>query len=161
MLESDSFWALVALIVFFAIIIYFKVPGLVARALDQRAERIRKELDEARRLREEAHALLADYQRKRREAEKQAQDIVEEARREAKRIADDARAKLDAMVARQTAAAQAKIDQAEAEAVAEVRERAASLAIAAAEAMLRDRITGDVASRIVDESITTVSGRLN
>ena len=72
-----TFWALVALIIFLAVVVYLKVPGMIGKSLDDRAEKIRNELEEARKLREEAQALLAEYQKKRKEAEKEAGDIVE------------------------------------------------------------------------------------
>lgn len=161
MLESDSFWALVGLILFFGIIVYFKVPGMVLGALDRRTERIRTELDEARRLREEAQTLLSDYQKKRREAEKEAEDIVDEARREAERIRSEAEAKAADMVARRTEAAETKISQAEAQAVAEVRARAADLAVSAAETVLKEKIRGDASARLTENSIAAVRQHLN
>ncbi len=67
-----TFWATVALVIFLGIMIYVKVPGMITKSLDDRADRIRDELEQARRLREEAQELLAEYQRKRKEAEKEA-----------------------------------------------------------------------------------------
>jgi F-type H+-transporting ATPase subunit b len=95
-----TFWATVALLIFLAIVIYYKVPGMIAGQLDQRAAKIQNELDEARRLREEAQQLLADYQRKRKEAEAEAQGIVDAAKREAKALAADAKVKTEEYVAR-------------------------------------------------------------
>jgi F0F1-type ATP synthase membrane subunit b/b' len=71
-----TFWALVGLVIFLGIVVYVKVPGMIAKALDKRADKIRNELEEARKLREEAQALLAEYQKKRKEAEKEAAEIV-------------------------------------------------------------------------------------
>jgi F-type H+-transporting ATPase subunit b len=161
LLQSDSFWALVGLILFFVVIFYFRVPGRVMRALDDRTKRIEQELSEARRLREEAQALLADYQRKRREAEAEAEQIVEDARRDAARMADDARAKLKEMIERRTEAAETRIRQAESQAIAEVKAKAADLAVAAAEDILRDRVSGDIAAKLTETSIETVRSRLN
>ena len=79
MLEDPAFWALVGLVLFFAIVIYLKVPGMVAAGLDKRATTIRGELDQARKLREEAQALLAEYQRKARDAASEAEEIVVQA----------------------------------------------------------------------------------
>ena len=78
-----AFWALVALVIFLGIVIYLKVPGMINKSLDERAERIRNELDEARRLREEAQQLLAEYQRKRKDAEKEAGELIAAAEHEA------------------------------------------------------------------------------
>ena len=161
MLQSDSFWALVGLILFFVIVLYFRLPGLVTRALDNRTKRIETELSEARRLREEAQGILADYQRKRREAEAEAQQIVDDARRDAARMAEDAKAKLAEMIARRTEAAETKIAQAEAQAIAEVQGRAADLAISAAETILRNRVHGEIADRLTEDGIAAVRSHLN
>lgn len=158
---ADAFWALVSLIIFLAILVYYGVPGMIVRSLDGRADRIRKELDEARRLREEAQALLADYQRKRREAEEEAEQIVSDAKSEAERMTEEANAKLEDMIARRTKAAEDKISQAENQAVAEVRARAADLAIAAAERILSDKVKGQVADDLVAQSMDAVRTRLN
>lgn len=156
-----TFWAFVALILFFAVITYLKVPGKIGSAIDSRAETIRKDLDEARRLREEAQVLLADYQRKRREAEVEAQAIVAEAKLEAERLTNEATIALEDMVRRRTKAAESKIAQAEAQAIAEVRAKAASVAIAAAERVLVDKVKGSVAEKILAQSIDSVKARLN
>ena len=94
MLAMAEFWVAVAFVVFLAILVYYKVPALIAKALDDRAEAIRKELDEARRLREEAQNLLADYQKKHRNVGQEAEAIVEQARREAEALAQETRASL-------------------------------------------------------------------
>ena len=78
--NDPLFWVLVAFVAFLALLLYYKVPAIVAKALDDRADAIRKELDEARKLREEAQSLLSDYQRKAREAETEAQSIIEQAK---------------------------------------------------------------------------------
>lgn len=156
-----TFWALVGLVLFFVLIAYLKVPAKITAGLDGRAERIRRELDEARRLREEAQAVLAEYQRKRKEAEAEAETILSTAKVEAERMTTEARAALDEMIVRRTAAAETKIAQAEAQAVAEVRARAAEVAVAAARVLLEAKVTGDVAGRLLDDGIATVKARLN
>lgn len=161
MLESDSFWALIGLILFFVVVFAVGAPRMVMRALDSRTDRIRNELDEARKSREEAQALLAEYQRKRREAEAEAEAIVEEARREAQRMSEEANAKLSEMVERRTKAAEAKISQAEAQATAEIRGRASDLAVAAASRLLSDKLSGEASQKMVDDSITAVRERLH
>ena len=77
-----TFWAMIALFIFIGVVVYMKVPGMIAKALDERAAKIRNELDEAQRLREEAQQLLAEFQKKRKEAEKEAADMVAAAKRE-------------------------------------------------------------------------------
>ncbi len=156
-----TFWAFAAVILFFGVLTYLKVWGKIAGALDSRSEGIRKDLDEARRLREEAQVLLADYQRKRREAEVEAQAIVAEAKLEAERLTNEATIALEDMVRRRTATAEAKIAQAETQAIAEVRAKAASVAISAAEKILVDKVKGSVAEKILTQSIDSVKARLN
>ena len=85
--NDTYFWTALALIGFFAILVYFKVPDTVGKSLDARSDAIRKELDDARRMREEAQQLLADYQRRSKEAEEEAKEIVAAAKREAEALA--------------------------------------------------------------------------
>ena len=154
-------WALVGLILFLGIIAYYKVPAMMSGALDKRADTIRKELDDARRLREEAQALLADYQRRRNEAEAEAEGIVAEAKREAERMTVEANEALDELIARRTAAAEAKIAQAEGQAIAEVRAKATDLAVSAARSILEKTVPGKVGDALLSESIDEVKTRLN
>ncbi len=156
-----TFWALVGLVLFFALIIWLKVPGKVGAALDNRADTIRQELEEARRLREEAQALLAEYQRKRHEAEEEAEAIVAEARHEAERMTIEANQALEEMIERRTRAAERKIEQAEGQALAEVRARATDIAVAAAEAILAAKVKDKVADDLLAKSIEDVRARLN
>ena len=99
---EPEFWVGVGFLGFLGLLIYFKIPQAVTAALDRRAETIRKELEEARRLRDEAQAILADYERKQRDAEKEAQDIVRQARSEAEAFADETRRTLEESLARRT-----------------------------------------------------------
>lgn len=156
-----TFWATVALAIFIAALVYLKIPGKLTGALDSRADRIRRELDEARRLREEAQSILADYQRKRREAEAEAESILALAQAEADRMTREASTALEEMIVRRTAAAEAKIAQAEGQAIAAVRARATDVAIAAAEVLLSAKVKGEVADRLVADGIETAKQRLN
>jgi F-type H+-transporting ATPase subunit b len=156
-----TFWATVALVLFIALIVYLKVPGKVGSSLDERANRIRRELDEAKRLRQEAEAVLAEYQRKRREAEAEAAQILTLAKADAERMTVEANAALEEMIRRRTAAAEAKIAQAEGQAVAAVKARATDVAIAAARHVLADKVKGGVADRLVEDGIATAKARLN
>ncbi|GGB52023.1 ATP synthase subunit b 1 [Roseibium aquae] len=158
---DSSFWALVGLILFFALITYLKVPGLITRALDKRADDIQNELDEARRLREEAQALLSDYQRKRHEAEEEAKAIIAEANTEAERLTLETNRALEEMIARRSKAAEDKIAQAESQAVAEVRARAADIAVKAAEQILTSNVKDKLADDIMAKSIDQVKANLN
>jgi F-type H+-transporting ATPase subunit b len=161
MFEDPAFWALVALIIFFALVLYLKVPRQIAGLLDRRVDAIRNELDEARRLREEAHALLADYQRKAREAESEAEEIVDQARREAEAIGVEAKRRIADYVAGRTRLAEDKIAQAEAQALQEVRAQSADLAIAAAERILAQRVKGEAADALIGKAIDEVRTKLH
>lgn len=161
MLSDPAFWALVALVAFFALLIYLKVPRTISGALDSRAETIRSELDSARRLREEAEALLAQYQRKARDAEKEAGEIIHQARREALALGDEAKKRMDEYVASRTKMAEQKIAQAETQALQEVKALSAEVAIAAAERILSTKVKGDVADKLVAKAIGDVKAKLN
>jgi F-type H+-transporting ATPase subunit b len=156
-----TFWALVALIIFLGILAYMKVPAMLAKQLDARAERIRDELEEARRLREEAQQLLAEYQRKRKEAEKEAADIVAAAKREADMLSAEARQRTEEYVARRVALAENKIAQAEQDAVNEVRARAVDIAVEAAGRLLAERVDGKVSADLFKSALKDVRSKLH
>ena len=156
-----TFWATVGLVLFFALIIYLKVPGKMAQGLDDRSEKIRTDLDDARRLREEAQQLLAEYQRKRKEAENEAEGIVAAAKREAEAMAKDAERKTAEFVERRTAMAEQKIAQAEAQAVAEVKAKAVDVAVDAAQTIIGDKMTGGGAEDYFKQSLAEVKARMN
>jgi F-type H+-transporting ATPase subunit b len=155
-----TFWATVALFIFLAVVVYLKAPALITRALDNRIKEIETELAEAERLRAEAKALLEEYQRKREDAQAEAEGIVAAAREEAFRLTAEAGASLEALIARRTRAVEEKIAQAEAQAVAEVRARSADVAIEAARVLLQRQMAtqGDT---LVDRAIKDVAARLN
>lgn len=155
------FWALVALVLFFAVLIYMKVPGTLAGSLDKRAEGIRKELDEAKRLRVEAEALLAEYQRKAKEAAAEASQIIDQAKREAEALGVEAKKRIEEYVAGRTKMAEQKIAQAETQAVQEVRALSADVAIAAAEKILSAKVKGETADNLIARTIADVRGKLN
>ena len=156
-----TFWAFVGLILFFAILVYYGVPGLIGKSLDTRAERISHDLDEARRLRDEAQQLLAEYQRKRKEAEQEAQDIVTAAKREADMLLAEAKQKTEDYVSRRTALAEQKIAQAERDAVAEVRGRAVDIAIEAAGQVLADKVDTGKDASLFKSALAEVRAKLN
>lgn len=158
---DNSFWALIGLVLFLLLMVYFKVPGMIAKALDSRAGKIKSDLDEARELKEEAKQQLAEYQRRRREAEVEAKEIVAAAEREASMMLQDARVKTEEYVTRRTAMAETKIAQAEIEAIAEVRSSAVDIAVAAASRILAERGNAGESGRFIDQSIAEVRSRLN
>lgn len=160
-MEFDAaFWALVGLVIFLGIVIYFKVPGVVTRSLDDRISRIEGDLDEAKRLREEAQALLAEYERKRKAAEGEADEIVAAAKEEAERMTAEAETALEELIERRTQAVEDKIAQAEAQALSDVRSRSADVAVEAARLLLADQVK-EQGGALVDQSIKDVASRLN
>lgn len=156
-----TFWATVAFLIFLAIVFYMKVPGAISKSLDARADRIRTELEDARKLREEAQQLLAEYQRKRKEAEKDAADIVDAAKREADLLVADARKKTEDYVTRRTALAEQKIGQAERDAVNEVRSAAVDIAVEAARKLLADKVGSAGSAEFFKASLQEVKSKLN
>jgi len=158
---DNTFFAFVSLLIFLGLIVYLKVPGMMAKSLDDRADQIRNELAEAKRLREEAQHLLAEYQRKRKEAETEAAHIVAAAEREAEMLTTEARKKTEEFVANRTALSEQKIKQAEADAMKAVRSAAVDLAIAAAESVLAKKADGSVQSGLFNDAVKEVKTRLN
>ena len=156
-----TFFAFVGLVLFFVLIAYLKVPGMMAQALDKRADNIRDELEQAKRLREEAQALLAEYQRKRKEAEAEAANIVAAAEREAAMITEEARQKTEEFVARRNALSEQKIRQAEADAIGAVRSAAVDLAVAAAEKVIAAKADAATQQALFSHSMEQVKTRLN
>ena len=154
-------WVAVAFVILVGVMIYFGVHNLIVNALDQRSGRIRGELDEARRIKEEAQALLAEYRRKQQTAEREAAEIIAGAKAEAERLAVEAKTRLDEFVARRTRMAETKIAQAEAQALADVRAAAADAAVAAAEKILTETVKGSVADNLVSKGIAEIRSKLN
>jgi len=158
---DNTFFAFVGLLIFIGLVVYLKVPGMMAKSLDDRADQIRNDLAEAKRLREEAQHLLAEYQRKRKEAEAEAAHIVAAAEREAEMLTTEARKQTEEFVANRTALSEQKIKQAEADAMKAVRSAAVDLAIAAAESVLAKKADGSVQSGLFSDAVKEVKTRLN
>jgi F-type H+-transporting ATPase subunit b len=161
LLGDAEFWVAVAFVLFVAGMGYLGVHKMVAKSLDERADRIKAELDEARKLKEDAAQLLAEYQRKRQEAEAEAQGIIAGAKAEAERVAIEAKAKIEEFIARRTKMAETKIAQAEAQATADVRAAAADAAVAAAEKILTQETKGQLAGDLIAKGIEDVRKKLN
>ena len=158
---DNTFWALVSLLIFLGIIAYMKVPAMMAKGLDERADKIRADLDEAKRLRDEAAALLAEYQKKRKQAESDAEEIVRSAQRDAELLAADAKVKTEEFVKRRTAMAEQKIAQAESDAVNAVRASAIDIAVAAAGKILGGKPSERLSADLFKQSLSDVKTRLN
>ncbi|MGO4574055.1 F0F1 ATP synthase subunit B family protein [Microvirga sp. 2TAF3] len=160
MFASAEFWVAVAFVIFWGILFYYGVPGKVMGSLDSRGKRIADELAEAKRLRQDAEKLLKEFESKRAAAEREAADIVSTAKEEAERLAREAQEKLADFVKRRTASAEAKIAQAESQAMAEVRSVAVDTAIKASERVLRDELSGPTGASLLEKSLGDVRAKL-
>ncbi|MGB7406335.1 MAG: F0F1 ATP synthase subunit B [Pacificimonas sp.] len=159
-IDSTGYAAL-SFVVFAALLIYLKVPAMIADALDGRGKRIRSELDEAKALRAEAEALLAEQQRKADQSAKDAEAILDNARNEAKAIVADAETSATAMVARRQEAAEGKIAAAERNAEQELKARVAALATTAAEQLIARQTDAAKQRALTDRAIADLGTRLN
>ncbi len=160
-LSNTDFVVLLAFILFVVVLIYFNIPSLLAGMLDKRADGIQSEIDDARALREEAQTLLASYERKQREVQEQADRIVAQARTEAQDAAEQAKADLAKSLERRLAAAEDQIASAEAAAVKEVRDRAITVAIAAARDVIAKQMTEQQSAKLIDDAIADVGAKLH
>lgn len=158
---SAELWVAVAFLILMGIFGYFGVHRTILTALDNRSERIRKELDDARRLKEEAAKLVEEYRQRRATAEREAQEIVTSAKAEAERIASEAKSKMEEFVARRTKSAESKIAQAETQAISDVRAAAAEAAVAAATSIMSQSVRGSVADDLIAKGIKDVREKLN
>jgi len=154
-------WVAVAFVILMVLFAYLGIHRTVLTALDKRADRIKAELDDARRLKEEAAKLLADYKSKRTSAEREAEEIIANAKAEAERIASEAKAKMEDFVARRTKTAEGKIALAEAQALADVRAAAADAAVQAASTILSQSVKGSLADDLLAKGIAEVRQKLN
>jgi F-type H+-transporting ATPase subunit b len=161
MFYEPEFWVAVAFVILMGVFAYLGIHRTVLRTLDHRSERIKAELDDARRLKEEAAKLLAEYEARRASAEREAEDIIANARADAERIAAEAKTKIEDFVARRTKTAESKIALAEAQALADVRAAAADAAVAAASAILSQSVKGQMADELLAKGIAEVRAKLN
>ncbi len=161
LLQEPETWVAVAFVIFVGVLVKLGVPSILTKSLDDRANRIRSELDAALKLRREAEAVLAQYTRKRQEAEKEAEAIILNARSEAERLAQEAKGKVEEFIARRTRMAETKIAQAEAQALADVRAAAADAAVSAAEKILMQTTHGAAAEALIADGIRDLKAKLN
>jgi F-type H+-transporting ATPase subunit b len=161
MFTEPETWVAIAFVILMIVFAYFGIHRTLLKALDHRGERIKAELDDARRLKEEAANLLAEYKAKRASAEREAEEIISSAQAEAERIAAEAKTKMEDFVARRTKTAESKIALAEAQALADVRAAAAEAAVAAASTVLSQSVKGQVADDLLARGINEVRQKLN
>ncbi|MEY4879887.1 MAG: hypothetical protein RJB62_1356 [Pseudomonadota bacterium] len=160
-LTNPHNWVSIGVCIFFGLLIWKKVPQAIAGMLDARAATISKELNDARLLREEAAALLAEYKKKQSLAESEAATIVEEAKAEAQRFTAEAQKALELQIERRGKVAEAKIAQAESQAIAEVRAMAADVAIAAAEKLIAERMNDARSADLIKTALREIPSKLN
>jgi len=160
LLHDAEFWVLVAAVVFVAAV-WKKASGAIVSGLDARSGRIRNELDEAEKLRQEAERLLAEYQQKQRAALDEARAIVAHAMEEAERIAAQGARDLETALERRRRLAEERIAQAEAKAVAEIRAAAVDVAIAAARGVIAESLDDRGRAALIDTAIQALPQGLN
>jgi F-type H+-transporting ATPase subunit b len=161
MFAEPEFWVAVAFVILMGVFVYFGIHRTVLTTLDHRSDRIKAELDDARRLKDEAAKLLAEYKARHATAEREAEDIIASAKAEAERIASEAKTKMEDFVARRTKTAESKIALAEAQALADVRAAAANAAVTAASIILSQTVKGPIAEDLLAKGITEVREKLN
>ena len=160
-LHNTEIVVAIGFVIFLGVLVYYKVPGLIGNKLDERAVRIRAELDEARALREEAQTLLASFERRQKEVRAQAEDIVTAARSEAEKAAEAAKEDIRRSVARRMQTATEQIAAAEQAAIRQIRDRAVTVAVAAASDVLGDKIKAADANKLIDAAIAEVGEKLH
>ncbi len=156
---DSTFWVAVSLVIFLALV-WRPIAKAAPKALDDRAAKIKAEIEEAEALRTEAQELLAQYQRKQREARAEAEAIARHAREEAVRLVRDGNARIEATLKRREQSALNRIRRAELEASAQVRARTVDLAVEAATLMLADRIAGPQGDALIDQAIRELPQKL-
>lgn len=160
LLQNTTLWVAVSFIGFILLLIW-KGSDAVKGAIFGRIERIRAEIEQAEELKEEANRRLAEAKKAQRDAETQAEQIVENAKKEAAAMKKEAQQRLEETIARREAQAKDKIAQAEASAIREVRGKAVDMAILAARSVIADQMSGPAGAKAMDDAIQSVSTRLN
>jgi F-type H+-transporting ATPase subunit b len=161
MFEDHEFWVATSFVLFLALMLYLRIPGRIAAALDNRARQIAKELDEARAIRAEAEALMANYRDTRTQAEKDAAEIVARAKADAEAMAAEMHRQVETQIARRIQLAEDNIRRAEAQAIQEVRARAADLGAAAARDVISSKLDTGRARALVDQGIAAIGGKFH
>ncbi|MBD0866369.1 MAG: F0F1 ATP synthase subunit B [Rhodobacteraceae bacterium] len=160
-LANTDFVVLIAFLLFIGVLVYFKVPGMLTGFLDRRAKDIRAELDEARALYKEAHALLLSYEHKRQKVQEQADRIVASARADAATAAEQARADLQKLIERRLAAAEDRIASAQDAAIKDIRDQAISVAVSVAQQVIAKQMTTADSDKLIEAAIAEVGAKLH
>jgi|SRR6056300_12442 F-type H+-transporting ATPase subunit b len=158
MLEKDATWVAIGFILFILLLVYFKVPGQITKILDNRADKIRSELDEAKKLREEAQSMLADFQKKNKEAEKNAKTIIDEAKKLAKNYEKEAKSKFDENIERRKKLLDEKLKRAEVEALNQIKNDITDIVFDAIDKSLsNNNINRKASDRTIDSGIKEIT----
>ncbi len=157
---APEFWVMIAFVIFVGGA-FRPTYRMIAAALDDRSERIQRQIDEATRLREEAQDLLAGYQRKQADAEREAEEVLDRAREEADRLRERGAVELEQSLDRRCQQAEDRIQQAEAKAIDEVRRLAVDIAIEATRSVLVERTTGAKADALIDDAIKELPDKIH
>ncbi len=158
MLEKDATWVAIGFILFILLLVYFKVPGQITKILDNRADKIRSELDEAKKLREEAQSMLADFQKKNKEAEKNAKTIIDEAKKLAKNYEKEAKSKFDENMERRKKLLDEKLKRAEVEALNQIKNDITDIVFDAIDKSLsNNNINRKASDRTIDSGIKEIT----
>ncbi len=160
-LNNTDFVVSIAFVLFIGVLIYFKVPKIIGKLLDDRSDGIRTEIEEARALQEEAKIVLASYERKRKEVTEHSKSIVASAKAEAEAAAEQAKLDLQEVIARRLAAADDQIESAQNAAVREVKDKAVAVAVAAAADVISKGMAAKDANAMIDASIKDVTAKLH
>jgi len=160
-LHSPYTWVTLSFVIFVGILLKVKLPAIIGKALDERSDKIANQLEEARTLREEAHALLGQYQRRQRDAQKEAEDMIALSREEAEIFTKEAEANLETSIKRLSRLAEDKVAQAEAKAVSEVKAAASEIAINAARRVMEGQMEKAKSDPLVDGAVGELKDRLN
>ncbi len=159
--QNAEFWIMIAILVFFVVLWRAKVPGMATKALDDAAAKVQAQLDEAKRLREEAQALLTQIQTQRAETERAAAELLRNAEKDAERMRAEAAVRLEEDVKRRGQMAERRIALAEAQAAGQVKAAAAEMAAQAAEAVFVSRIAGATTDPLIDRGLSKLAARFS
>lgn len=161
LLKETDFWEGLGLLIVIGLILWQGVPAMIGKMLDARAVAIQNELTQAKKLREDAEAVLIRYTERASHAQAEAQTILNQAKEEAERFAQESEAQLKALIARRERQAQDRIARAEAAAMAEIRSMAADAAVTAASKIIAARLDDQKAGALIDGSIKDLGSKLN
>ena len=157
MLEKDATWVAIGFILFILLLIYFKIPHQIIKILDDRSKKIKDELDEAKRLREEAQTILSEYQKKNTEAEQTAKTIIDNAKKLAKNYEKDAKDKFDQNVVRKKKLLDEKLNRLENDVINQIKDNITDIVLETVKNSVKgNNIKPKVSQEIIDQGIEQI-----